>query len=173
MSNENSGEPVAVLEFPALGIAGDEVTPEASSERVTGIVLGRLVALQSSKRALVALKGLGASQTVEARRVVGLTDRHVGREVALMFEEGDPARPTIIGLIEVAPPPRAEADDARKQVAFDAETIVLNGEKEIILRCGDASVTLTREGKVLIRGAHLLSRSSGVNRIKGGSVQIN
>ena len=30
-----------------------------------------------------------------------------------------------------------------------------------------------RAGKVLIRGAYLLSRSSGVNRIKGGSVQIN
>ena len=29
------------------------------------------------------------------------------------------------------------------------------------------------EGKVLIRGTYLLSRSSGVNRIKGGSVQIN
>ena len=32
---------------------------------------------------------------------------------------------------------------------------------------------LTRAGKVLIQGAYLLSRSTGVNRIKGGSVQIN
>ena len=44
---------------------------------------------------------------------------------------------------------------------------------EIELRCGKASLILTRAGKVLIRGAYLLSRSSGVNRIKGGSVQIN
>ena len=42
-----------------------------------------------------------------------------------------------------------------------------------MLRCGKASITLTREGKVLIKGAYLSSRSSGVNRIKGGSVQIN
>jgi hypothetical protein len=34
-------------------------------------------------------------------------------------------------------------------------------------------LTLTHAGKVLIRGAYVLSRSSGVNRIKGGSVQIN
>ena len=49
-------------------------------------------------------------------------------------------------------------------------TVIISGDE---LRCGKASITLTRAGKVLIRGAYLLSRSSGVNRIKGGSVQIN
>ena len=51
--------------------------------------------------------------------------------------------------------------------------MVLKAQQEIVLECGKASITLTRAGKVLIRGAYLLSRSSGVNRIKGGSVQIN
>ena len=37
----------------------------------------------------------------------------------------------------------------------------------------DDAETLTRAGKILIRGAYLLARSSGVNRIQGGSVQIN
>ena len=50
---------------------------------------------------------------------------------------------------------------------------MLTAEREIELRCGKSSLVLTRAGKVLIRGAYLLSRSSGVNRIKGGSVQIN
>ena len=36
-----------------------------------------------------------------------------------------------------------------------------------------ASITLTSAGKILLRGAYILNRSSGVNRIKGGSVQIN
>ena len=31
----------------------------------------------------------------------------------------------------------------------------------------------TKAGKVILGGAYVLSRSSGVNRIKGGSVQIN
>ena len=44
---------------------------------------------------------------------------------------------------------------------------------QIVLRCGEASITLTRAGKVLIRGAYVLSRSSGTNRIQGGSVEIN
>ena len=54
----------------------------------------------------------------------------------------------------------------RKRILFDAE-------EEIVLRCGEASITLTRSGKIIIKGSYLLSRSSGANRIKGGSVQIN
>jgi len=44
---------------------------------------------------------------------------------------------------------------------------------QLVLRCGRASITLTAAGKVLIEGAYVSSRSTGVNRIKGGSVQIN
>ena len=51
--------------------------------------------------------------------------------------------------------------------------LTLAAEKEIVLTCGKSSITLTRAGKVLIRGAYISSRSSGAHRIKGGSVQIN
>ena len=46
-------------------------------------------------------------------------------------------------------------------------------KEQLVLRCGKASITLTKAGKVLIDGSHVLSRSSGVNRVKGGSVQLN
>jgi len=59
------------------------------------------------------------------------------------------------------------------EVLADGESIRINGQKEIVLRCGLASITLTRDGKILLRGAYVQSRSSGVNRIKGASVQIN
>ena len=38
---------------------------------------------------------------------------------------------------------------------------------------GIGRITLTKAGKVLIEGSYVLSRSTGVNRIKGGSVQLN
>lgn len=63
--------------------------------------------------------------------------------------------------------------DGGLEARVDDERLVLSAEKEIVLRCGRSSITLTRAGKVLIRGRYLLSRSAGVNRIKGGSVQIN
>jgi len=55
----------------------------------------------------------------------------------------------------------------------DGERVLLRARKEIVLKCGKASITLTKVGKVLIRGVYLLSRSSGVNRIKSGLVQAN
>ena len=58
-------------------------------------------------------------------------------------------------------------------VSLDGERLTLTADKEIVLRCGKASVTLTRAGKIIIRGAYLSNRSSGVNKIKGASVQIN
>ena len=49
----------------------------------------------------------------------------------------------------------------------------LTAQREIVLRCGKASITLTRAGKVLIRGEYIFSRSTGVNKLKGGSIQLN
>lgn len=55
----------------------------------------------------------------------------------------------------------------------DGEEVLIEGKKQVVLKCGDASITLTKAGKIIIRGKYLLSRSSGVNRILGGSVQVN
>ena len=85
--------------------------------------------------------------------------------VALVFENGDPARPLIFGFahtVETAPEARV-----------DGRRVVLTGEEEIELRCGAASICLKRNGRVVIRGATIETRAKGTNRIKGGSVQIN
>ena len=37
----------------------------------------------------------------------------------------------------------------------------------------DARITLPREGKILLRGTYVSSRSSGVHRIHGAAVEIN
>ena len=50
---------------------------------------------------------------------------------------------------------------------------MLEGREEVVIKCGEASITLTKAGKILIRGNYLLNRASGVNRIQGGSVQVN
>jgi hypothetical protein len=59
------------------------------------------------------------------------------------------------------------------EVDADGERMTVTAKEELVLRCGEASITLTKAGKVLIRGTYVSSRSSGVNRIKGGAVHIN
>jgi uncharacterized protein (DUF2345 family) len=59
------------------------------------------------------------------------------------------------------------------QLDSDGQRMLVSAKKELTLRCGKASITLTEAGKVLIQGSYVSSRSTGVNRIKGGSVQLN
>ena len=59
------------------------------------------------------------------------------------------------------------------EARLDGRRVVLEGRDEIVLRCGSASITLTRDGKLVVKGAYVESRATGVNRIKGGAVKIN
>jgi hypothetical protein len=128
--------------------------------------LGRLVAVADGIP-LVEFPGNPLRSPVAARSTVPVTADRTGTEVVLAFPGGDPRCPVILGVVlpsAVAAPPRVEGD---------GERVTLSAEREVVLRCGEASITLTRAGKIIIRGAYVLSRSTGVNQVKGGSVQIN
>ncbi|MBI5557771.1 MAG: hypothetical protein HY885_09045 [Deltaproteobacteria bacterium] len=107
-------------------------------------------------------------------------DNH-GREVLLVFAEGDCQRPVIVGLLgsildelvqlDCCPEDVQAAKPCR--VKIDEETVTLEAEREVVLKCGKGSITIRRDGKIIIKGTHILSRSSGPQRIKGGHVEIN
>jgi len=96
---------------------------------------------------------------------VALAAEEIGSRVVVIFDQGDPSRPIIIGRIQertgIAVAPAAN------------ERRVIEASRQIELRCGEASIVLTSAGKVLIRGAHVVSRSRGANKIKGAIVDIN
>lgn len=115
---------------------------------------------------------VGKSPPRLARTTVLLTPDLVGRTVTLGFEDGDPERPLITGLLRL-PEELAKAGAGQVHVAIDGKTLVLTARDRIELRCGESTVRLTSDGKVLVRGVHVVTRAAGQNRIKGGSVQIN
>jgi hypothetical protein len=91
------------------------------------------------------------------------------QEVVLLCEGGDPARPLIVGFVQL--PAR---DGGRiVEADVDGKRVRVTGKDEIVLQCGSASVTLRRNGRVVIRGTHIETYSDGTNRIKGGQVRIN
>lgn len=53
------------------------------------------------------------------------------------------------------------------------DELLLEAGQSLILRCGDGSVTIRRDGKILIKGKDVVSHAKRVNRVKGGSVSIN
>ncbi len=44
------------------------------------------------------------------------------------------------------------------EVDADGERLLVSAKEQLVLRCGKASITLTKAGKVLIEGSYLLSR---------------
>jgi hypothetical protein len=142
--------------------------------RIDGALVGRLIAFKDDGTVpLVTYEGQPISAALPARATLDLYGSHIGRDVVLMFDDGDPLRPIIMGCLHDAHARTLPAQPGAVDVDVDGQRLVVTAKEQLVLRCGKASITLTRAGKVLIEGAYVSNRSSGVVRIKGGSVQIN
>jgi hypothetical protein len=146
----------------------------AALGRIIGVVIGELLALHGDDRApLVRFSGQPGTAALVARRSIDLSGQHIGHEIVLMFENGDPLRPIVIGLLRGQSDTSGLGESAQVDVDADGERMIVSVKEELVLRCGKASITLTKSGKVLIEGTSVLSRATGTNRIKGGSIQLN
>lgn len=143
----------------------------AATPALPGVIIGHVVGFEAERGPTVDFPGNTSGPTA-ARLLVALDAAALAaaaagrRACALLFERGDAGLPLIVGLVEAtAAAPRA--------ATIDGKRVVLTGEEEVELRCGEASISLKKNGKLVIRGAYVETRAKGTNRIKGGSVQIN
>jgi len=174
-----------LVEIPKIQIAPGEV------------IIGTLTGLDHQGKALVDFTGNIKEKAIKAISTASISLQHAGRKVALLFENNDLEKPIIVGLIhnplqdildnfELGTNDSLSTDNNTEiekhentptttvdDMLLDGERMVFEAKKEIVLKCGESSITLTKAGKILIKGKYLLNRSSGVNRIVGGSVQIN
>lgn len=103
--------------------------------------------------------------SARALKVARLRSRAAEAEVA------EPAsRPQEQPRVDDQSPPKGQQD---LDALVDGKRVKIVGADEIVLECGSASITLRRNGKVIIRGAYVETRSEGTNRIKGAAVRIN
>ncbi len=144
------------------------------SEGLPSVVTGELIAITDEGRTpLVLFPGQPGSAAVRARTVVDLHGPHIGQPVVLMFEGGNASRPIVMGVLRQAEGWAMAERPAQVEVDADGERLIVSAKEQLVMRCGKASITLTKAGKVLIQGSYVSSRSTGVNRVKGGSVQLN
>jgi hypothetical protein len=146
---------------PSLDALLERVDLPAASPAAPGPVVARISGLAKDGGVLVDLPGVPGP--VPARSTVPVTPAEVGREGLVFFAGGDRNAPILTGLLQTA--------DARGSSLPDV--LHLEAGRELTLRCGKATLRLTADGRIVIRGADVLTRSTGNNRIKGGAVQIN
>ncbi|SMF29685.1 hypothetical protein SAMN02745866_01920 [Alteromonadaceae bacterium Bs31] len=158
-----------------------------SSSLVDGeLVLATLVGIDEEGHPKVSFELAGNfHQSLVATSTVSVLPKHVGRQAALLFLNKDIERPVVVGFIHnplytILDPSETvatETPEPSEQLSVEVDKKVgkftLEGEEEVVIRCGEASITLSKSGKIQLRGKYLVSRSSGVNRILGGSVQVN
>lgn len=59
------------------------------------------------------------------------------------------------------------------QVKVEESCIRLEAQSTLILSCGQASLTLQPDGRVIVRGTDILSHAKGTQRIRGAAIQLN
>lgn len=180
----------------------------ASSSRLrsaaTAVVLGRITQVDATGAVHVDAPGVEPSRPARLALPLSrdelMAAMRTSQPVVLAFEQGDAARPIIIGLLQGAPAadivpsrepavlahaagaaspevPQAAPHEAPRALAVTADVdgrrVRIVAEDEIVLECGSASITLRRNGRVIVRGTYVETHSEGTNRIKGGQVRIN
>lgn len=161
------------------------------------VVIGTLVAMDAQGRALVSF--YWAEQMFEQIPALStqiIDQASLGRQVALLFAGGNAQQPVVMGFIHspldvVIGQTLADASDAsalveteifagpaqftppERKADLDGKRLVFEADEEVQIKCGESSINLYKDGRVVIRGRNLVSRASAVNRILGGSVQVN
>ena len=165
------GEPIPTLGLSALPASDGE--PRSGTVLNSAALVGELIAfVPETHMPLVRLmQGTGAAVT-PARTVVPLQGEQIGRQVLVICEDGDPGRPIVVGVL-VSEAASLSESMAAVEVRADGTHLLVSARDRIVLRCGKASITLTRAGKILIEGEYISSRAVGTQRIRGGSVELN
>jgi hypothetical protein len=168
-----SGVAVAEGDNTVFGPAGTAPAAVAPTAVAATAMMAHFHGFDLDDRPLVlGLPGL-PHEIIPARTTVPLLRSDVGATVVVLLENGDARRPVVVGVLQGQRPPVTNAPTLAMSAQADGQAILVTAEREVVLRCGDASITLTRAGKVIIQGTHIVTRSRGHNKIQGAVVEIN
>ncbi len=155
----------------------------ASMALAIGPTVARLTQTGSAGEIFVAVGGTtpcAAKLLANLDRYELAQPRYVGREVLVVFQDGDRNKPIIVGLLEEPleslvemTAATKETPDHKQELRIDGKRVVIEADDEIELKCGQGSITIRKDGKIVVKGTHVLSHATGPNRIRGGSVSLN
>lgn len=152
----------------------DEAPQATPLARVHGVVTGTLIGfIEQGRTPLVLYPGQAGTGAIAASTIVDLHAAHIGRNVVLMFDGGDMHRPIVMGWLRHGEGWPLPERPGHVEVHADGERLMVSAKEQLVLRCGQANITLTCDGRIVIRGRSVVSHAEGVNRIRGGSVQLN
>lgn len=156
------------------------IAPRATSSdagATSGLRLARYAGLDAQRRPLVWAEGGAGEPPCVARCLAGLAETTPLGASVLLQGFGDGEAPLILGVVnDTVAPATVLADGAfgpLESATADGRRLVFEARQEVVLKCGEASITLLANGRVVIKGTELVSRARGANKIRGATVSIN
>lgn len=109
-----------------------------------------------------------------------VTMADVGRDVVLAFAQGDPGQPILLGLLrrnliknQTEPGASVHAVELIRETGNETPHVHLEAAEAVTLKCGQASLTLNRDGRVIVRGTNVATYADGTLRLRGAVVELN
>lgn len=96
-----------------------------------------------------------------------------GLRVVVAVPDAEGSAPIILGLLDPPPEPERPVEPRSGSAGKKEKRIRIESEEELVIECGKSKIALRADGRIEIRGGHLVSRSSGPNKIKGATIHIN
>ena len=153
----------------------------SSSQTSLTTVVGELVGVDENGAALVSFDGM--QEPVVARSALSKSDcesiNELPAKVLISFAPGEQNNPLISGIVRETLFPLGKSENknvprsGQYKANIDGQIVEISGKDQILLECGKSSILLRKDGKVIIKGVNVVSRSSATNKIKGSSVKIN
>lgn len=83
----------------------------------------------------------------------------------------------VAAAVAISGAPRTASATRETPRVFEADVdgarVRICARDEVVIQCGKASITLRRNGRIVIRGTYVATDSAGTNRIRGGQVRVN
>ena len=96
-----------------------------------------------------------------------------GVDVAFISENGDEQTGFVLGIIERPDAIPSSVASATIDRDGEASIIKIQARQRLELTCGRAALTMNADGTVVLKGTTVVSRASGLNKIRGAAVRIN
>jgi len=169
----------------------DEATPPSPHHHITlepnEVIIGTITSVNELGEPLVNFPGNAAGHPIVATSILTLPQQQINRQVILSFMGGKVDKPVITGFIRSLLHDMLERFDASQtdnhldikaginvdDVRIDDNKLLFEAKDEIVIRSGESSITLKKDGTILLRGTKISTRSTGENRIMGASIHLN
>jgi hypothetical protein len=147
---------------------------------MTELTIGTLVKVEPGLQVWIDYPDNPRHTPLVAISVASVTTADVGRRAVLAFADGDPEQPILLGLVR---PPSGIETPTQTRGPFSAAPVVgavaetphlhVEAEETMTLTCGQASLSLHKDGRVIGRGTNVATYADGTLRLRGAGIELN